>query len=164
MTPRTPQTGAGREWLSRRERLELWHHSDGRRDDTLAAILRIENEARALPDPTEPEPEPLIHVEEELAGTEYGPLVKPGALPEKPPAPVIRPSSFGDWYDFGVGGAIVVAVEHRERTPVRLLLSHQLYVKTAEAIMAAYPGATGLSVLPVRGEWIAVDAGREAGA
>jgi hypothetical protein len=51
MTPRTPETATGGDWLSRRERLELWHHSDGRRDDTLAAILAIEDEARALPDP-----------------------------------------------------------------------------------------------------------------
>lgn len=42
-----PRTGAGRDWLRNREQYEIWHRIDGRRDETLRAILAIEAEAAA---------------------------------------------------------------------------------------------------------------------
>jgi hypothetical protein len=47
MTPRTPSTEAGRRYVERVEREQLWHPVDGRRDETVASILAIESEARA---------------------------------------------------------------------------------------------------------------------
>lgn len=74
------------------------------------------------------------------------------------PRPVLRPSRFGQRWDFGVTGAIVVATAGPSGyRPRCLLLAHQLYVHTAAEILAADPGQTYLVVLPVGDQsWIEV--------
>lgn len=73
--------------------------------------------------------------------------------------PTIRSSNFGPWFDFGVGGSIVVGVHNYGIVPKRLLLSHQLYVHTARALLDEYPGRREIAVLHVEsgGEWLMFD-------
>jgi hypothetical protein len=70
----------------------------------------------------------------------------------------VRPSHFGDYFDFGISGTMVVATSGPSGyRPLRLLLGHQLYVKDVPKLLAEHPGQTGLVVIPVDDKtWIEV--------
>lgn len=73
-----------------------------------------------------------------------------------PPEPQVRPSNFGDYIDFGVGGAIVVATnDGAGYEPCLYLLSHQLYVTRVRELQAAHREVWVLPVNSYRG-WIKV--------